>query len=166
VKGKGTMTAKKAYKCKQGKGKKEKKKKKDGQNMNLEDFSTIIIFNYLYRNYTKFCSSFFLWFLNYSFHSNRHLVINVKWTFLQVIIHSHATFTFTSPSLRLGPIHIFGIYIYAHFTYLHFFTTLSLKSIFMLREKERGDIQISILSFTFCHKRWDDANTSYINFKL
>jgi hypothetical protein len=60
--------------------------------------------------------------LNYSFHSNRHLVINVKWTFLQVIIHSHATFTFTSPNLRLGPIHIFGIYIYiyAHFTYLHF----------------------------------------------
>jgi hypothetical protein len=132
------MTAKKAYKCKQGKGKKEKKKKKDGQNMNLEDFSTIIIFNYLYRNYTKFCSSFFLWFLNYSFHSNRHLVINVKWTFLQVIIHSHATFTFTSPSLRLGPIHIFGIYIYMLISHIYiFYHTLFALNFYVKRERER-----------------------------
>jgi len=49
------MTAKKPYKCNEG----EKRKRKDGQNMNLEDFSSIIIFNYLYRNYTKFCSPFF-----------------------------------------------------------------------------------------------------------
>jgi len=49
------MTAKKPYKCNEG----EKRKGKDGQNVNLEDFSSIIIFNYLYRNYTKFCSPFF-----------------------------------------------------------------------------------------------------------
>ena len=49
------MTAKKPYQCNEG-GKKEKEKL-DGQNLNLEDFSSIIInFDYLYRNSTKFCS--------------------------------------------------------------------------------------------------------------